>query len=107
MYSLRSLLAFVLVFSFCLYAEARVAHHHELALSDKESKHQGILQRWSWNNLFGKRQEPEVFTEIDCPAPDYLVRIMDSKQSTDVQSLCNTLLNMPPATSVVEYTPIE
>ncbi|KAJ4298884.1 hypothetical protein N0V90_004127 [Kalmusia sp. IMI 367209] len=132
MYIRSSLLASAVVLSFSTHAIAGVTQQDSnaervLALED-ETEHQGLLQRWPLNKVFGKRQEAPAFTALDvlaftaldtpaftvldapaftvleCPTDDLYIEILDGAPSTAVQTFCNRFLDIPPATVTVAYT---
>lgn len=102
MYTPYSLLASAALLSFSTLAEARAAQQN--AAQVNEPKPFALLPRWPWNRLFGKKQEDEPFTELDCPTDDLYIEILDSAPSTAVQTFCNRFLDIPPATVTVTYT---
>lgn len=110
MYLSRSLLASAAFLSFSMQTGARVTQQDSDAerglVAHDQSKPQGILQRWPFNHVFGKRQGAEPFTDLQCPTDDLYIVILDAAPSTAVQTLCNNLLGIPPATVTISTTAI-
>lgn len=111
MYISHSLLASAAFLSFSAQIGARVTQQESapepgLSVARDQSKIQGILQRWPLNKVFAKRQEAEPFTDLQCPTDDLYIVILDAAPSTAVQTLCNNLLDIPPATVTLSTTAI-
>ncbi|KAF9729663.1 hypothetical protein PMIN01_12527 [Paraphaeosphaeria minitans] len=111
MYISRSLLASAAFLSFSTQTGARVTQQEldadqGLVVAHGQSKLQNILQRWPLNKVFGKRQEVEAFTDVQCPTDDLYIVILEAAPSPAVQTLCNNLLGIPPATITLSTTAI-
>ncbi|KAL5382960.1 hypothetical protein DPSP01_006228 [Paraphaeosphaeria sporulosa] len=111
MYISRSLLASAAFLSFSIQTGARVTQQESdaeqgLAVAHDQSRLQNILQRWPLNKVFGKRQEVEAFTDVQCPTDDLYIVILEAAPSPAVQTLCNNLLGIPPATITLSTTAI-
>lgn len=111
MYISRSLLASAAFLSFSTQTGARVTQQEldtdqGLVVAHDQSQPQNILQRWPLNKVFGKRQEVEAFTDVQCPTDDLYIVILEAAPSPAVQTLCNNLLGIPPATVTLSTTAI-
>ena len=107
----RSLLASAVVLFLSIQSEAWPSEQgssteQNLAEIPEVSEAQGILQRWSWSKIFGKRQDAVEFVDVKCPTDDLYIEILDAAPSTAVQVLCNNLLDIPPATVTLSTTAI-
>jgi hypothetical protein len=110
MYISRSLLVFASVLSFSIHTSARVAQHHidsasDNALEAQKSEKNKFSQKWPLSNIFRKRQDNST-TEIDWTTLDLYKNILDDGSPSDITMFCNIWLGLPPATTVVEFTPI-
>jgi hypothetical protein len=111
MYISRPLLASAAFLSFSTQTAARVTQQESdaergLVVAHDQSKFQDILQRWPLNKIFAKRQETEAFTDVQCPTDDLYLVILEAAPSPAVQTLCNNLLDIPPATVTLSTTAI-
>jgi hypothetical protein len=110
MYISRSLLVLASVLSFSIHTSARVAQYQVDSASDnaseaKEFGQGSFLQKWPLSSIFRKRQDNST-TEIDWTTLDLYKHILDDGSPSDITTFCNIWLGLPPATTVVEYTPI-
>jgi hypothetical protein len=98
-YSLRAL---VLLLSLCYLSEAWVLLHQSSDnKSDKAELAHDELRRHSHRvGDLGKRQEEE----LDCSENRYQ-EFLDENPPDRIQTFCNEILGMGPATTVVEYMP--
>lgn len=114
MYIFRSLLASAAFLSLSAHTGARVTQQESdaeqgLAVAHDQSRIQNILQRWPLNKVFGKRQhkgEITAFTDVQCPTDDLYIVILEAAPSPAVQTLCNNLLGIEPATVTLSTTAI-
>ncbi|KAF2438096.1 hypothetical protein P171DRAFT_491388, partial [Karstenula rhodostoma CBS 690.94] len=111
MYISHSLLASAAFLSFSTQTGARVTQQEAdaergLNVAHDQSKLQDILRRWPLNKVFGKRQEVEAFTDVQCSTDDLYIVILEAAPSPAVQTLCNNLLGIPPATVTLSTTAI-
>lgn len=107
MYFSRSLLASAAILSFSATVDATVAFpgadsHVEHAERQSGAGFGGILGQWSLRSLFNKRQQPE---ELICE-DNASSRTLRDGRPEDAQVVCNQLLELPPATVEVDYTPV-